>query len=109
MKTKTIHLLMLVLIMLPALMLSSCKRGHEGPVAGGAEVQPAKPDPVKVLETKVAEERERREVAEVKVIEETQRRQKLQLLTTCLGLLVVVVFVIGTSIGSRGSRNAIPA
>jgi len=69
-------------------------------------VQPPAPDPVKVLEDQVESERQHRLDAELQAEEEARLRERWELAAIGLGILAIIGFFAGTTIGSRGKRHA---
>lgn len=67
---------------------------------------PAKPDPVKVLEDRIETERQLRVEAQETAEGETLLRERWQLAAFGLGILALVGFLVGTSVGARGKRHA---
>src|SRR6056297_3315328 len=96
-----------LLLGLLAVGTSSCSVIAEDP-AEGPPTPPA-PDPVKVLEDRIETERELRVEAQDEAAEETIQRERWQLATIVLSGLVLVGFLVGTSIGSQGKRHAAAA
>lgn len=91
----------IVLTMLAGLTLSSCDESQ-----ATKNSTPPGPDPVTVLEKKVEAEQQLRKRAEVKASDETTSKNNWQLASFALGLLVMLAFFTGTSIGTRGRKHA---
>jgi|GEM_PF-3648044 len=94
----------ILLLGLVAVGSTSCELSAKDP----ATVQPTTvlPDSVKVLEKRVETERELRIEAEDEASAEVILRERWQLAAIALGGLVLVGFLAGTGIGSRGKRHA---
>ena len=98
-------ILTVILILLAAIMVSSCEES----VATQAPGPPPGPDPMQVLKERICTERRLREDAEAKAEDEAERRGQWELAALGLGALGVVGFFAGTAIGSKGRHHAGPS
>lgn len=95
---KTIYIILLLLF--SAITLSSCSLSANEPVG------PPVPDPFQVLEERIESERKLRVDAELKADDETKLRERWELAAVGLGILTILGFIAGTSLGSKGNRHA---
>ena len=96
-------ILSIILLGLVAVSTTSCNLNADD-LPGMVMVSP--PDPVKVLEDRLEAERELREEAQAQADSEALLRERWQLAAIGLGVVALVGFLAGTSIGSRGKRHA---